>query len=56
MDYSDEPLVSSDFIHDAHSLVIDSLQTMSVGRQFKVFAGMIMNGATPIGCSIFAKP
>ena len=25
MDYSDEPLVSSDFIHDAHSLVIDSL-------------------------------
>ena len=38
MDYSDEPLVSSDFIHDAHSLVIDSLQTMSVGRQFKVFA------------------
>lgn len=38
MGYSDEPLVSSDFIHDSHSLVIDSLQTMSVGRQFKVFA------------------
>ena len=38
MDFSDEPLVSSDFIHNPHSLVIDSLQTMSVGKQFKVFA------------------
>lgn len=38
MGYSDEPLVSSDFIHDRHSLVIDSLQTMSAGEQLKVFA------------------
>lgn len=41
MGYSDEPLVSSDFIHTPYSLVIDSLQTMSVGvdnQQFKVIA------------------
>lgn len=42
MGYSDEPLVSSDFVHEPYSLIIDSLQTMSVGngdhQQFKVFA------------------
>lgn len=42
MGFSDEPLVSSDFIHQAQSLVIDSLQTMqtSAGKHnlFKVFA------------------
>lgn len=42
MGYSDEPLVSSDFIHQAESLVIDSLQTMATGsgvnELFKVFA------------------
>lgn len=49
MGYSDEPLVSSDFIHQAESLVIDSLQTMSTGQpsmspnlsageQIKIFA------------------
>lgn len=38
MGYSDEPLVSSDFIRQPQSLVIDSLQTMQVGEQLKVFA------------------
>ncbi|ELA08515.1 glyceraldehyde-3-phosphate dehydrogenase [Moraxella macacae 0408225] len=42
MGYTDEPLVSSDFVHEPYSLIIDSLQTMSVGvgdsKQFKVFA------------------
>lgn len=41
MAYTDEPLVSSDFVHTPYSLVIDSLQTMSVGvdsQQFKVVA------------------
>lgn len=41
MAYTDEPLVSSDFVHTPYSLVIDSLQTMSVGldsQQFKVLA------------------
>lgn len=41
MAYTDEPLVSSDFVHMPYSLVIDSLQTMSVGldnQQFKVLA------------------
>lgn len=38
MGYSDEPLVSSDFNHCPYSLVIDGLQTMTVGRQGKVFA------------------
>lgn len=42
MGYSDEPLVSSDFIHQPESLVVDGLQTMQAGEGatalFKVFA------------------
>lgn len=38
MDVTDQPLVSSDFNHQPFSLVIDSLQTMVVGRQAKVLA------------------
>jgi len=38
MDVTDQPLVSSDFNHQSYSLVVDSLQTMVVGRQAKVLA------------------
>lgn len=38
MDFTDEPLVSSDFIHQPESLIIDGEQLMQVGGQFKVFA------------------
>ncbi len=38
MDYTEEPLVSSDFIHQPQSLIIDGLQLMQVGKQFKIFA------------------
>lgn len=38
MDYSHEPLVSSDFIHDRHSLIIDGGQMMMAGEQLKIFA------------------
>ncbi|HEY4714809.1 MAG TPA: erythrose-4-phosphate dehydrogenase, partial [Aquirhabdus sp.] len=38
MDVTDQPLVSSDFNHQPFSLVVDSLQTMVVGRQAKVLA------------------
>lgn len=38
MGYTDEPLVSSDFIGDAHSLVIDAAQIMQSGEQIKIFA------------------
>ena len=38
MGYTDEPLVSSDFIGDIHSLVIDGGQLMQAGEQIKVFA------------------
>lgn len=38
MAYTDEPLVSSDFIHQPQSLIIDGQQLMQVGNQFKVFA------------------
>ncbi|WP_201616037.1 type I glyceraldehyde-3-phosphate dehydrogenase [Psychrobacter urativorans] len=38
MDYTDEPLVSSDFIHQPESLIIDGQQLMQVGNQYKVFA------------------
>ncbi len=38
MAYTDEPLVSSDFIHQTESLIIDGQQLMQVGNQYKVFA------------------
>lgn len=38
MAYTDEPLVSSDFIHQPESLIIDGQQLMQVGNQYKVFA------------------
>ncbi len=38
MAYTDEPLVSSDFIHQPESLIIDGQQLMQVGDQYKVFA------------------
>ncbi|MGO2213725.1 type I glyceraldehyde-3-phosphate dehydrogenase [Psychrobacter alimentarius] len=38
MAYTDEPLVSSDFIHQTESLIIDGQQLMRVGNQYKVFA------------------
>lgn len=36
--YSDEPLVSSDFIGDKHSLIVDAQQLMISGNQIKIFA------------------
>ncbi|MEY4517005.1 MAG: hypothetical protein RL180_1351 [Pseudomonadota bacterium] len=36
MDVTDQPLVSSDFNHQPFSLIVDSLQTMTAGRQAKV--------------------
>ena len=38
MAYTEEPLVSSDFIHQTESLIIDGQQLMQVGSQYKVFA------------------
>lgn len=38
MDYTDEPLVSSDFIGDTHSLIIDGNELMQAGKQFKILA------------------
>ncbi len=38
MTYTEEPLVSSDFIHQSESLIIDGQQLMQVGSQYKVFA------------------
>lgn len=38
MGYTDEPLVSSDFIHQSESLIIDGQQLMQAGNQIKVFA------------------
>lgn len=36
--YSNQPLVSSDFIKDSRSLIVDEEQIMVVGKQAKVFA------------------
>lgn len=36
--YTEEPLVSSDFIHDPHSAIVDGLSTMVIGNLAKVLA------------------
>ena len=36
--YTEEPLVSSDFIHDPHSATVDGLSTMTAGNLVKVLA------------------
>lgn len=36
MEYSDEPLVSADIVDNSHSVVFDSLSTMSFGKTVKV--------------------
>lgn len=38
MDYTDEPLVSSDFIGNDHSLIIDGQQMMAAGELIKIYA------------------
>lgn len=38
MDYTNEPLVSSDFVQQKASLIVDELQLIQVGDQIKVFA------------------
>ena len=36
--YSDEPLVSADYVHCPYSAVVDSLETRSMGEMVKVVA------------------
>ena len=36
--YTEEPLVSSDFIHNPHSAIVDGLSTMAIGDLVKVLA------------------
>jgi len=36
MEYSNEPLVSADIIDNSHSVIFDSLSTMSFGKTVKV--------------------
>jgi len=36
--YSEEPLVSTDYIHDPHSSIVDSLETNLIGKTAKVLA------------------
>lgn len=38
MSYTELPLVSSDFVHQTESLIVDGLQLMQIGNQYKVFA------------------
>ena len=38
LDYTDEPLVSTDFRGDSHSSIIDGLATMAMGNMVKVIA------------------
>ena len=43
LDYSDEPLVSSDFIRNPHSCIIDGLSTMSLGGNLVKVVGWYDN-------------
>jgi len=36
--YTEEPLVSSDFVHNPYSAVVDGLSTMAIGDLVKVLA------------------
>lgn len=38
LDFTDEPLVSTDFRGDSHSSIIDGLSTMAIGNMIKVIA------------------
>ncbi|PIE47560.1 MAG: erythrose-4-phosphate dehydrogenase [Gammaproteobacteria bacterium] len=38
MGYTTKPLVSSDFVHQCESLIVDDFQLLQVGKQIKVFA------------------
>lgn len=38
LDYSEEPLVSSDLIHNPYSAIVDGLSTMAIGNLVKVIA------------------
>ncbi len=38
LDYSEEPLVSSDLIHNPYSAIVDGLSTMAIGNLVKVLA------------------
>ena len=38
MDYSEEPLVSSDIVHTASSSIVDSLSTIAIGKTAKVLS------------------
>lgn len=38
MGYTTKPLVSSDFVHQCESLIVDDFQLLQVGKQVKVFA------------------
>ena len=43
LDYTDEPLVSSDFRQDSHSAIIDGLSTMSMGGDMVKVVGWYDN-------------
>ncbi len=38
LDYSEEPLVSSDLVHNPYSAIVDGLSTMVIGNLVKVLA------------------
>jgi glyceraldehyde 3-phosphate dehydrogenase len=38
LEYTEEPLVSSDFIHNQYSAIVDGLSTMAIGDLVKVLA------------------
>jgi len=38
LDYTEEPLVSSDFIHNPYSAIVDGLSTIAIGNLVKVLA------------------
>jgi glyceraldehyde 3-phosphate dehydrogenase len=37
LDYTSDPIVTADIVHDPHSCIFDSLMTMTIGKMVKVF-------------------
>ena len=38
LEYTEDPIVSADIIHNPHSSIFDALSTMVIGRTVKVFS------------------
>jgi glyceraldehyde 3-phosphate dehydrogenase len=55
LEYTEDPIVSTDILDNPHSCIFDAQLTSVVGGLVKVLAGMIMRWATPAAWPIWLK-